>query len=148
MAPDYPDYTTFQTEDFVLDDSFQAFVTGSDATATKFWQQWLAAHPAQQPAAEQARHLVLLLSRAQPPLASAQRKEQDLLRLRQAIRQPQPTLRLRVQRLRIRHLVGSLLLLLLVLGAGFWLWPAAGLRQKQYATLAGSSARCACPMAR
>ncbi|MGI4873568.1 MAG: FecR family protein [Janthinobacterium lividum] len=137
MAPDYPDYTTFQTEDFVLDDSFQAFVTGSDAPAAAFWQQWLAAHPAQQPAAEQARHLVLLLSRAQPPVASAQRKEQDLQRLRRAIHQPQPAPVLRVQRQRLRRLVGSLLLVLLALGAGFWLWPAAGLGQKQYTTRAG-----------
>ena len=137
MAPDYPDYTTFQTQDFVLDDSFQAFVRGTDAAAVDFWLGWLAAHPAQQPAAEQARHLVLLLSRAQQPTASAQRKEQDLRRLRQAIRQPQPAPVLRVQRLRLQRLVGSLLLLLLVFGVGFWLWPAAGLRQKQYATLAG-----------
>lgn len=137
MAPDYPDYTTFQTEDFVLDDSFRAFVTGSDSTATAFWQGWLAAHPARQPAAEQARQLVVLLSRAQQPAASTQRREQDLQRLRQAIRQPQPAPRLRVQRARAWRLVGSLLLLLLVVGVGFWLWPAAGLGQKQYATLAG-----------
>ncbi|RYY21348.1 MAG: DUF4974 domain-containing protein [Cytophagaceae bacterium] len=137
MAPDYPDYTTFQTEDFVLDDSFRAFVTGSDATAVYFWQRWLAAHPAQQPAAEQARHLVLLLGRAQSPLASAQRKEQDLRRLRQAIRQPRPAPKLRVPRPRAWRLVGSLLLVLLVAGAGCWLWPAAGLGQKQYAAGAG-----------
>ncbi|RZK29786.1 MAG: hypothetical protein EOO63_08300, partial [Hymenobacter sp.] len=137
MAPDYPDYTTFQTEDFVLDDSFQAFVTGSDATAVDFWQRWLAAHPAQQPAAEQARHLVLLLSRAQPRVASTQRREQDLRRLHQAIRQPQPAPVLRVQRRRAWRLVGGLLLVLLGVGAGFWLWPAAGLGQQQYATLAG-----------
>lgn len=137
MTPDYPDYTAFQTEDFVLDDSFQAFVTGSDATAVDFWQRWLAAHPAQQPAAEQARQLVGLLSRAQLPLASAQRKEQDLQRLRQAIRRPQPAPALRVQRPRAWRVVGSLLLVLLVLGAGFWLWPAAGFGQKQYATGAG-----------
>ena len=65
------DYTTYQTEDFVLDDSFQAFVAGTDATAVDFWQRWLAEHPAQQPMAEQARRLLLMLSQSRPPAPSA-----------------------------------------------------------------------------
>jgi hypothetical protein len=47
---------------------------GTDAAAVAFWQSWLAAHPAQQPAAEQAQRLVVVLSRAQQPAASTQRK--------------------------------------------------------------------------
>ncbi|MDO7848537.1 FecR domain-containing protein [Hymenobacter sp. M29] len=132
-----PDYTTFQTEDFVLDESFQAFVAGSDAAAVQFWQRWLAEHPAQQPAAEQAQQLVLMLGQARQPVTSAQRKAQDLQRLRRAIRQPQPAPMLRTQGLRRKRLVAGALLFLLVLGAGFWLWPAAGLQRVQYATLGG-----------
>lgn len=127
------DYTSFQTEDFVLDDSFQAFVTGTDTAAVEFWQQWLATHPAQQPVAEQARQLVRLLVQAQQPDVALRQQQEDLQRLRQAIRRPAP--RLRVQRR--RQLVAGVLLLLLALGVGNWLWPAYGLAPVRYATQAG-----------
>ncbi len=133
------DYTRFQTEDFVLDESFQAFASGSDAVAVAFWQQWLAEHPAQRPAAEQAQRLVLMLSQARQPTASAQRQAQDLARLRRAIQQPQPVPMLRV-RSRKRLLAGALLVLL-VLGGGFWLWPMGGWQKAQYAAIAGKQAQ-------
>ena len=127
------DYTTFQAEDFVLDESFQAFVAGVDTAAVEFWQQWLAEHPAQQPAAEQARQLVLMLSQAQQPTASAQRKAQDLARLQRTIRQPQLAPMLRTQRQRRKRLGVAVLLVLLTLGAGLWLWPVAGWQKARYA---------------
>jgi ferric-dicitrate binding protein FerR (iron transport regulator) len=132
-----PDYTTFQTEDFILDDSFQAYVQHSDAAAMQFWQAWIAAHPTQRPVVEQAQQLIRMLSQAQPPQASTQRKEQDLQRLRRAIRTPQPMPQLRVQGLRRKRFAALAILFLLVVGAGFWLRPMAGWSSNQFATRAG-----------
>jgi hypothetical protein len=36
------DYSGYTTEDFVLDESFQDFVGGTDPEAARFWQQWIA----------------------------------------------------------------------------------------------------------
>ena len=49
-------YAAYSTEDFLADESFQAFVAGHDAAAGEFWRGWLAQHPAQQAAAVQARY--------------------------------------------------------------------------------------------
>lgn len=130
-----PDYTSFQTEDFVLDESFQSFVAGTNNAAVQFWKNWLATHPVQRPTAEKAQRLVQALGQAWQPVVAAELKEQDLRRLYRAI-QPSPVVpRLRVQR-RTRQLVGVLLLVLAV-GTGYWLWPVQRGLQAQYATQAG-----------
>jgi ferric-dicitrate binding protein FerR (iron transport regulator) len=133
------DYTSFQTEDFVLDDSFQAYVAGSDVAAVQFWQGWLAAHPAQRPAAEQARQLVLVLTQARQPTAPPQHKAEDLQRLQRAIRKPAVAPMLRTQGRRRSRLVAGLLLFLLVLGTGYGLWTKRTLLQPQteYTATAG-----------
>lgn len=130
-----PDYTNFQTEDFVLDDSFQAYAAGSDALAVKFWQDWLTSHPIQQPVAEQARQLIIALGQAQQPAVPAEQLEADLQRLHRAIRRPlaQPKLWVQVRRFR----VAISLVLLAALGAGFWWWPSYGLSPVRYRTVAG-----------
>lgn len=143
--PDYPlppypvcmahDYTSFQAEDFVLDASFQAYATGTDAAAAQFWRDWLAAHPQQQPAAERARQLVVALGQAQVRPVASQQLEEDVQRLHQTMRRPAAAPQLRVQRR--KRLLASLLALLVVLGVGYWLWPPYGLVPVHYATGAG-----------
>ncbi|AMR28869.1 hypothetical protein A0257_18385 [Hymenobacter psoromatis] len=143
--PDYPlppyplcialDYTSFQAEDFVLDDSFQAYATGTDAAAAQFWQGWLAAHPPQQPAAERARQLVVALGQAQARPVASQQIEADVQRLHRAMRRPAAAPQLRTRRR--KHLLASLLTLLIMLGVGYWLWPPYGLAPVRYATGAG-----------
>ena len=131
-----PDYTNFQAEDFALDDSFQAYATGSDALAVEFWQDWLTLHPVQQPVAEQARQLIAALGQAQQPAIPAEQLEEDLQRLHRAIRRPlaRPKLWVQVRRFRVAI---SLVLLIAALGVGFWWWPSYGLSPVQYCTVAG-----------
>ena len=52
------DFTNYSVNDFVGDESFQAFVADADSDAGRFWQAWLAEHPAHKPAVDQAYALV------------------------------------------------------------------------------------------
>lgn len=56
-----PDYRRYQPEDFILDDSFRQWTTGTSPLATAFWQQWLAENPDRTPSVRQAQTLVLAL---------------------------------------------------------------------------------------
>ncbi|HEY8388797.1 MAG TPA: FecR domain-containing protein [Parasegetibacter sp.] len=38
-------YENFELEDFIMDESFQAYCIGNDPEAEAFWKQWLIAHP-------------------------------------------------------------------------------------------------------
>lgn len=114
------DFTRYTVEDFVADESFQAFVADANSEAGRFWQAWLAQHPAQQADADQARALVLGLGSRY--LVPADLKHQELLRLRQALRTPAAQPRLSWQR-RTRLLVGASAAAVLA-AVGWWQWPA------------------------
>jgi transmembrane sensor len=115
------DFTNYSTNDFVADESFQAYVAKADSEAGRFWQAWLAEHPAQKVDADQAYALVQGLGPRQLFPVPAGLKEQELLRLRQSLpaTRPQPWLRWR----RTRQLAGTAVVALLA-AAGWWQWPA------------------------
>lgn len=120
------DFTRYTVEDFVADESFQAFVADADSAAGRFWQAWLAQHPARQADADRAYALVLGLGPRQPYPVPASLKHQELLRLRQALR-PAPAQPWLSWQRRTRLLVGASAVALL--GAvGWWQWlaPAPG----------------------
>jgi ferric-dicitrate binding protein FerR (iron transport regulator) len=48
------DYSTFTMEDFISDESFQAFVYNTDAAHVTFWKAWIARHPEKSHEIEQA----------------------------------------------------------------------------------------------
>ena len=127
------DFTRYSADDFFLDESFQAFVAAADSDAGRFWRAWLAEHPAQRAEADRAYALVRGLGRAQPFALPAGVEDAEFRRLQQAIRPPAGRPRLRSQR-RTRALIGTLALLLLAAGLGWWQW----LRP---ATLAGAATR-------
>ncbi len=117
------DFTQYSVNDFVADESFQAYVADAGSAAGQFWQAWLAQHPAQQLAADQAHALVQGLGPRQLFPVPAELKQQELLRLRQALAYDEPRPWLRWQR-RTRRLAGAGALALLA-AAAWWQWPAA-----------------------
>jgi ferric-dicitrate binding protein FerR (iron transport regulator) len=48
------DYSTFTLEDFISDESFQAFVYNTDVAHVTFWKTWIAQHPEKNNEIEQA----------------------------------------------------------------------------------------------
>jgi hypothetical protein len=48
------DYSSFTMEDFISDESFQAFVYNTDVAHVTFWKTWIAQHPEKSHEIEQA----------------------------------------------------------------------------------------------
>jgi transmembrane sensor len=116
------DFTNYSVNDFVADESFQAFVADADSEAGRFWQAWLAAHPAQKINADQAYSLVQGFGPGQLYPVPAELKQQELLRLRQSLRTSTTQPWLSWQR-RTRLLVGTSAVAVLA-AVGWWQWPA------------------------
>ncbi len=116
------DFLRYSVNDFVFDESFQAFVADADSEAGRLWQAWLLAHPQQQAEADRAHAFVRALHQARPHALPAGLLPQELRRLRQALRVPAAQPRLRSQR-RVRRLAGALGALLLASGLAWWQWP-------------------------
>lgn len=130
------DFTHYSVDDFLLDESFQAYVAEADSEAGRFWAAWLAGHPAHQAAADQAYILVQGLHQALPCPVPAGLKYEELQRLRRALHPVAAPLRLRSQR-RAWRLAGTLGVGLLAAGLGWWQWlrPAApALATQRYIT--------------
>jgi ferric-dicitrate binding protein FerR (iron transport regulator) len=125
------DFTNYSINDFVADESFQAFVADADSEAGHFWQAWLAAHPAQKADADQAYALVQGLGPYQLYPVPAELKHQELLRLRQSLEAARPQPWLRWQR-GTRLLVGTSAAALLAV-VGWWQWSASTGPTTQYA---------------
>jgi transmembrane sensor len=129
-------FTNYSVDDFVADESFQAFVADAGSEAGRFWQAWLAEHPSQKAAADQAYALVQGLGPSQPYPVPASLKQQELLRLRQSLRTARTQPWLSWQR-RTRLLVGTSAVAVLAAAAGWWQWPTAIGPTTQY--MAGSN---------
>jgi ferric-dicitrate binding protein FerR (iron transport regulator) len=125
------DFTHYSINDFVADESFQAYVADANSEAGRFWQSWLATHPTYQADADQAYALVQGLGPYQLYPVPAGLKQQELLRLRQALGADSPRPWLRWQR-RTRLLVGSSVVAMLA-AVGWWQWPATTGPTTQYA---------------
>ncbi|WP_210519250.1 FecR family protein [Hymenobacter terricola] len=113
------DFTQYSVDDFVVDESFQAFVALADSEAGRFWQAWLSEHPEKKAEADQAFVLVQGLRQARPYPLADYLLPQELQRLRLALNIPAARPQLRVQR-RLRVLTGTLAVLLLLVGLGWW----------------------------
>jgi transmembrane sensor len=116
------DFSNYSINDFVADESFQAYVADADSEAGRFWQAWLAEHPSQKIDVDQAYALVQGLGPRQLYPVPAGLKEQELLRLRQSLRTSSPQPWLRWQR-RTRLLVGTSAMAVLA-ALGWWQWSA------------------------
>ena len=124
-------FTNYSVDDFVADESFQAFVADADSEAGRFWQAWLAEHPAQKAFTDQAYVLVQGLGPSQLYPVPAGLKQQELLRLRQALSTTRTQPWLSWQR-RTRVLVGASAVAVLA-AVGWWQWPTATSPTTQYA---------------
>lgn len=116
-------YAAYSTEDFLADESFQAFVGGHNAAAGQFWRAWLAQHPAKQAEADEAAALLQLLATAQAAPVLPQLQQAEAAKLWQAMHAPvapagRPALRVG----RARRLVGAgvAALVLSTIGVGLW----------------------------
>jgi transmembrane sensor len=124
------DFTNYSINDFVADESFQAFVANADSEAGRFWQAWLAEHPSQKIDADQAYALVQGLGRGSLYPVPTELKQQELLRLRQSLHTSRPQPQLSWQR-RTRLLVGTSAVALLAV-VGWWQWPTTTSPTTQY----------------
>ena len=116
-------YTTYSTEDFLADESFQSFVAGHDAAAGQFWRAWIAQHPAKQAEFDEAAALLQLLATHQPRPLPPGLLQTEAAKLWYALHPPvapraQPALRLS-RRTRRWASVGAALVLGVV-GVGLW----------------------------
>jgi transmembrane sensor len=124
------DFTNYSVNDFVADESFQAFVANADSDAGRTWQAWLAAHPSRQADADQAYVLVQGLGPNQLYPVPTELKQQELLRLRQSLYATRTQPWLSWQR-RTRLLVGTSAAALLAV-VGWWQWSATTGHTTQY----------------
>lgn len=116
------EFTRYSVNDFLLDESFQAYVADANSAAGLRWQVWLREHPAKQAEATQAYALVRALCQAQRPALPPGLEDAEFQRLQQAIRPALAPPRLRSQR-RLRVLAGAFTALcLLALTLGWWQW--------------------------
>jgi transmembrane sensor len=111
------DYSAYSTEDFLADESFQAFVFERDPTAVQFWQQWMVQHPAQAPDAKAAVALLQQLAGRRHP-APAPLPPTELAKLWDYMRAPvvpahQPALRTGRRLRRAGYWVGGALVAVL-----------------------------------
>ncbi|TDN39944.1 DUF4974 domain-containing protein [Hymenobacter sp. UV11] len=112
--------TRYSVDDFLLDESFQAYVADAESAAGLAWQVWLREHPAKQAEAAEAHALVRALHQARRPALPPRLVDTEFQRLQEAIRPVPAWPRLRSQR-RVRGVVGVLsALLLLFLGVSWW----------------------------
>jgi ferric-dicitrate binding protein FerR (iron transport regulator) len=127
-------YEDYSTEDFLADESFQAFALGHDPAATQHWQQWLAQHPPQEAAAREALAVLALLRTARRPGAPAALRQQETQKLRRSLQpeaRPLAVPRLRSSR-RAWRWVGALVAVGLA-GLRWWGRPVLGPPSPTYA---------------
>jgi transmembrane sensor len=140
---DYADYTT---EDFAADESFQAYILGTDATASSFWLSWQQQHPAKTAELNEAGELVRLLTTQRRRVVPAAVQQQELAKLLYAINQPNAP---RPWRLRLRHIrvAAATLCLVLLTSVSYWLWqsPAKPSQLARYTTHFGQQRRITLP---
>ncbi|OGX91969.1 FecR family protein [Hymenobacter coccineus] len=137
-------HATYTTDDFLADESFQAFVAASDPAAVAFWQAWVEQHPAQAAAFHEAAAVLQLLVTSRPAPAPAPLKQTELAKLWHAMEPtgaPESRLLLRSRRAtRSRWWAATALIavvLSVVAGLGLWPRPAAAPTWTRYATAAG-----------
>jgi ferric-dicitrate binding protein FerR (iron transport regulator) len=56
------DYQDFNTEDFLMDNSFLSYCLGEDKTHVKFWEEWIEAHKEKYTEVSRARELYFILN--------------------------------------------------------------------------------------
>ncbi|SDK98916.1 ferric-dicitrate binding protein FerR, regulates iron transport through sigma-19 [Catalinimonas alkaloidigena] len=65
-------YQHFTSKDFLQDERFCRWVRSPDPESDAFWQQWLRAHPEQQPEVEEARQFLVWMQQNQQSPSDAQ----------------------------------------------------------------------------
>ncbi len=66
------DYHHFSEEDFILDESFQAWVRGTDPENNAYWENWLTQHPEKYEMVASARKVLLGLFATEKPLPESE----------------------------------------------------------------------------
>lgn len=79
------EYEDYATEDFLLDDYFQQWVTYPDENMDSFWKSWLVRHPEKKQTVTIARHILLLLLSLPETEISEQEVKRSWLNLQMAL---------------------------------------------------------------
>ncbi|SOD95229.1 FecR family protein [Spirosoma fluviale] len=75
------DYRAYQVEDFLFDESFRQWTSGTSAQATAFWEQWLVQHPDRVHVVRQAQEMIRVLNNHYRDDATDDRLASELQRL-------------------------------------------------------------------
>ncbi|WP_167852102.1 FecR family protein [Hymenobacter elongatus] len=133
-------YAAYSTEDFLADESFQAFVLESDADAVQFWRRCIIQHPTKETEFYEAVAVLQLLATQRKPVEEALKKE-ELTKLWQSMQPPVPTRArpaLRTARRTRQWTAAAIATTVLLVLAGLGLWrrpaPAAAPAWTRYAT--------------
>lgn len=132
------DHAVYSTEDFLADESFQAFVLERDPTATQFWRSWLIMHPAKEPDFNEAVAVLALFLTHQHQPVSAALQQQELTKLWKSMRRGAAPIATRpaLRTARARRWAGAGLAAsaLLLAGLGLWRQSSPNLRPAASAT--------------
>ena len=74
-------YKAYKADDFLFDESFRQWVSGTSPEVTAFWEQWLAQNPDRLPIVRQAQELVRMLNEQYQDDATQERFSRELNRL-------------------------------------------------------------------
>lgn len=61
-------YSNYQVEDFILDESFQLWVKGSDKNINSYWELWISENPYKKETVDKAREILLNLEFREKPV--------------------------------------------------------------------------------
>ncbi|MGA0558986.1 FecR family protein [Larkinella sp. VNQ87] len=113
-------FENYTTDDFLMDDSFVAYRSGSDSSAIAFWTEWQLRHPSNLAEFREAERLFDLLSGKKPDMEQSLEELKGLIADREKIRAVDWQSRSKNGRRNWWMLAASILL---VSGlSGYWLW--------------------------
>ncbi|MHA4808816.1 FecR family protein [Flavitalea flava] len=81
------DISNYTTEDFVCDESFRDYCTGSEPDAIQFWTNWIKNHPDKQAVLEEAKALIAILNAKQGNLVEQTDQLRDGVQRYELLRQ-------------------------------------------------------------
>jgi transmembrane sensor len=74
---DLMDINNYTTEDFVCDESFRQYCTGSNPTVVAFWEDWIGSHPQMVDEIQEAKQLITILNARQGNVQEQLRQLKD-----------------------------------------------------------------------
>ncbi|HEX8429402.1 FecR family protein [Hymenobacter sp.] len=118
-------YDSYSVEEFLTDESFQAYALDTDEDSLRFWETWISQHPARAADFYQAAELLRLLAanqRSVPDHIKQQESRKLLAAIQQSSRHELPALLTRTRRQRQTQVLKLLAAALVLIGGSTTYW--------------------------